>query len=233
LGAASGENHRNSARERSGWAGKGRGRGLDSPRVPFRGFVAAEERPVVVLGAQWSHDRLCSDSGKEDVGARQLVTVQASVGQRGDVGRLRRGREEMEATGGRSSPSDGHGGQEKKFGAMELRELAFYRLLGKEEGGVVRVKSTGTRGMNSKVVATCSGQAVNDGRRAAGTTCLRARVPPATACADVTASTNSARGARFGPGVAVRPRCARTMPYGGGPTWCAGDIVFACSHSRH
>jgi hypothetical protein len=128
---------------------------------------------VVVLGAQWSHDRLCSDSGKEDVGARQLVTVQASVGQRGDVGRLRRGREEMEATGGRSSPSDGHGGQEKKFGAMELRELAFYRLLGKEEGGVVRVKLTGTRGMNSKAVATCSGQAVNDGRRATGTTCLR------------------------------------------------------------
>jgi hypothetical protein len=38
------------ARGRLGSAGKGRGSGVSSPRVPFRGLFAAEEQPAVVLG---------------------------------------------------------------------------------------------------------------------------------------------------------------------------------------
>jgi hypothetical protein len=38
----------------------------------------------------------------------------------GDEGRLRCGQEEMEATRGRSSPTTGHGRQEKKLCALEL-----------------------------------------------------------------------------------------------------------------
>jgi hypothetical protein len=37
------------ARERLGSARKGRGSGVGSPRVPFLGLVAVEERSVVVL----------------------------------------------------------------------------------------------------------------------------------------------------------------------------------------
>jgi hypothetical protein len=68
---------------------------------------------------EWSRDRLYSDYGEEEDGARQLAAMQASVGLRGDVGRLRRGRGEIEATGRRSSPTGGHGGQEKKLGTAE------------------------------------------------------------------------------------------------------------------
>jgi hypothetical protein len=37
-------------RGRLGSAGKGRGSGVGSPRVPFRGLLAAEEQPAAVLG---------------------------------------------------------------------------------------------------------------------------------------------------------------------------------------
>jgi hypothetical protein len=37
-------------RGRLGSAGKGRGSGVGSPRVPFRGLLAAEEQPTAVLG---------------------------------------------------------------------------------------------------------------------------------------------------------------------------------------
>jgi hypothetical protein len=49
LVAGSGGDGRIPTRGRPGWAGKGTESGLGSSRVPFRGFVAAEERPVVVL----------------------------------------------------------------------------------------------------------------------------------------------------------------------------------------
>jgi hypothetical protein len=38
------------ARGRLGSAAKGWGSGVGSPRVPFRGFLAAEEQPAAVLG---------------------------------------------------------------------------------------------------------------------------------------------------------------------------------------
>jgi hypothetical protein len=38
------------ARGRLGSAGKGRRSGVGSPRVPFRGLLAAEEQPAAVLG---------------------------------------------------------------------------------------------------------------------------------------------------------------------------------------
>jgi hypothetical protein len=50
------------------------------------------------------------------------------------MGRPLCGQEVMKATGGRSSPIDGHGRQGRKLGVMELRELAFYRRLGREVG---------------------------------------------------------------------------------------------------
>jgi hypothetical protein len=48
------------ARGRLGSAGKRRDSGVGSPRVPFRGFVAAEERPMMVIS---------------DVGGRQTLRV--------------------------------------------------------------------------------------------------------------------------------------------------------------
>jgi hypothetical protein len=52
-----------------------------------------------------------------------------SVGLRGDVGGLMRGRKEMEATEGRSSPTGGHGGQEKKLWVADAELWRGYGLL--------------------------------------------------------------------------------------------------------
>jgi hypothetical protein len=50
------------------------------------------------------------------------------------MGRPLCGQEVMKATGGRSSPTGGHGKHRRKLGVMELRELAFYERLGREVG---------------------------------------------------------------------------------------------------
>jgi hypothetical protein len=113
---------------------------------------------------EWSRDRLCSDSGEEDVGVRQLAVVQASVGLRGDVGRLKHGRKEMEATRRRSSPTGGHGGQEKKLRTAEAElwrgDGLLYRLVRRGEG-VTTVVNRGVAAWawhGRKGVATCSGE---------------------------------------------------------------------------
>jgi hypothetical protein len=50
-------------RGRLGSAGKGRGSGVGSPRVPFRGLLAAEEQPAAVIGGARLR-RLLEETGR-------------------------------------------------------------------------------------------------------------------------------------------------------------------------
>jgi hypothetical protein len=69
------------ARGRLGSAGKGRGSGVGSPRVPFRGLLAAEEQPAAVLG---------DAGGLWPQGASALAVWPAALRNR-QLGRLQQG----------------------------------------------------------------------------------------------------------------------------------------------
>jgi hypothetical protein len=72
------------ARGRLGSAGKGRGSGVGSPRVPFRGLLAAEEQPAAVLGdagGLWPQGASAPAGWPATLRNRQLGRLQQGCGE--------------------------------------------------------------------------------------------------------------------------------------------------------
>jgi hypothetical protein len=112
------------ARGRLGLAGKGQGSGVGSPRVPFRGLLAAEEQPVAVLGdagGMWPQGASASACWPAMLRNRQLGRPARWWGGGGAASRMRRHAE----TGARRGGVDG--GRRRRAHARTA-DSGFYSL---------------------------------------------------------------------------------------------------------